>query len=223
MTDAPTPKPYEPHDWIESIAGDVSEEFAATRRILSFEEWFDLLCAAPQIHARSAADHRSERSHRLPDTIIPSRLADRHVASPRRSCSAGRTLKQRLNRPPRACRALYTQGRGFRHRWSSAAGSAHQWTSPLSAATLRAFRWNTHFCGAVERITPTGAHPVYLIAEEIQKRRYRRASLAGHASIIIRTCWPQTAVVVKDVHELVTAATERIGSVTVDRRYAVVE
>jgi serine protein kinase len=73
MTDAPTPKPYEPHDWIESIAGDVSEEFAATRRILSFEEWFDLLCAAPQIHARSAArylrdafDHYGRREVRTP-------------------------------------------------------------------------------------------------------------------------------------------------------------
>ncbi|MBK8236669.1 MAG: serine protein kinase PrkA [Deltaproteobacteria bacterium] len=40
---------------IGSMADAVAQEFAATRRILSFDEWFELLCKDPTVHARSAA------------------------------------------------------------------------------------------------------------------------------------------------------------------------
>jgi len=53
MTDAPPPK--QPHEWIDAIADQVGHDFEATRRILSFDEWFALLCESPRIHARSAA------------------------------------------------------------------------------------------------------------------------------------------------------------------------
>lgn len=42
---------------IESLAGAVRDEFESTRRLLSFDEWFELLVAAPRIHARSAAQY----------------------------------------------------------------------------------------------------------------------------------------------------------------------
>jgi predicted Ser/Thr protein kinase len=42
---------------IAAIAEAVAEEFEVTRRILSFDEWFELLCEAPQIHARNAAQY----------------------------------------------------------------------------------------------------------------------------------------------------------------------
>ena len=40
---------------IEALADSVSEEFRATRRLLSFDEWFSLLSTEPTVHARSAA------------------------------------------------------------------------------------------------------------------------------------------------------------------------
>lgn len=42
---------------IEALAGAVADEFASTGRILSFDEWFDLLCRDPTIHARSAPQY----------------------------------------------------------------------------------------------------------------------------------------------------------------------
>ncbi|MBX7082439.1 MAG: serine protein kinase PrkA [Nannocystaceae bacterium] len=40
---------------IGAMADAVTTEFQATRRILSFDEWFELLCKDPTVHARSAA------------------------------------------------------------------------------------------------------------------------------------------------------------------------
>lgn len=58
---------------IEALAGAVGDEFASTRRLLSFDEWFDLLCRDPTVHARSAPqyvldafDHFGQRSVRTP-------------------------------------------------------------------------------------------------------------------------------------------------------------
>ena len=45
---------------IEALADSVSEEFRATRRLLSFDEWFSLLSAEPTVHARSAAQYVSD-------------------------------------------------------------------------------------------------------------------------------------------------------------------
>ncbi|HFE45036.1 MAG TPA: serine protein kinase PrkA [Nannocystis exedens] len=51
------PDSLSPKDRIAAIAGSVAEEFEVTRRILSFDEWFELLCLTPQIHARNAAQY----------------------------------------------------------------------------------------------------------------------------------------------------------------------
>jgi serine protein kinase len=58
---------------IEQLANAVAEDFESTRRVLSFEEWFDLLCQAPHVHARNAAqylrdcfDHYERRDVRIP-------------------------------------------------------------------------------------------------------------------------------------------------------------
>jgi serine protein kinase len=58
---------------IQALAASVSDEFQATRRLLSFDEWFALLSAEPTIHARSAAqyvrdafEHFGTRSVRTP-------------------------------------------------------------------------------------------------------------------------------------------------------------
>ncbi len=42
---------------IEALASEAAEHFASTRRILSFDEWFELLCNEPTIHARSAGQY----------------------------------------------------------------------------------------------------------------------------------------------------------------------
>lgn len=42
---------------IDALASAVAQEFESTRRVLSFEEWFELLCQAPQVHARNAAQY----------------------------------------------------------------------------------------------------------------------------------------------------------------------
>jgi serine protein kinase len=62
---------------IQSLADAVVEEFAATRRILSFDEWFDLLCKEPTIQARSAGqfvldafEHFGRRDVRTPSGQI---------------------------------------------------------------------------------------------------------------------------------------------------------
>ncbi|MEM6995589.1 MAG: serine protein kinase PrkA [Myxococcota bacterium] len=58
---------------IEALAGAVADEFSSTRRVLSFDEWFDLLCREPTVHARSAPqyvrdafDHFGHRGVRTP-------------------------------------------------------------------------------------------------------------------------------------------------------------
>ncbi len=45
------------HHRLDRLAGAVADEFESTRRVLSFDEWFDLLCADPTVHARSAAQY----------------------------------------------------------------------------------------------------------------------------------------------------------------------
>ena len=53
MTDAsPTAR-----DRLDLLAGTVADEFAAMRRILSFDEWFQLLLDHPRLHARNAAQY----------------------------------------------------------------------------------------------------------------------------------------------------------------------
>ncbi|MFY0535338.1 hypothetical protein [Nannocystis pusilla] len=42
---------------IEALAAAVAQEFESTRRVLSFEEWFELLCDQPHVHARNAAQY----------------------------------------------------------------------------------------------------------------------------------------------------------------------
>jgi serine protein kinase len=42
---------------IEQLATAVAQDFESTRRVLSFEEWFELLCQAPHVHARNAAQY----------------------------------------------------------------------------------------------------------------------------------------------------------------------
>jgi serine protein kinase len=58
---------------IEALAAAVAQEFESTRRVLSFEEWFELLCAQPHVHARNAAqylrdcfEHYGRRDVRIP-------------------------------------------------------------------------------------------------------------------------------------------------------------
>lgn len=58
---------------IDDLAGAVADEFESTRRLLSFDEWFDILCKEPTVHARSAAqyvkdafDHFGRRDVRTP-------------------------------------------------------------------------------------------------------------------------------------------------------------
>jgi predicted Ser/Thr protein kinase len=62
---------------LKRIVGEVAAEFERTQRILSFDEWFDLAVAAPEIHLRSAAqyvkscfDHYGRRSVRTPAGTI---------------------------------------------------------------------------------------------------------------------------------------------------------
>ncbi|MCA9713628.1 MAG: hypothetical protein H6713_30670 [Myxococcales bacterium] len=42
---------------LSGFAREVREEFEVTRRLLSFQEWFEMLCAAPSRHARGAAQY----------------------------------------------------------------------------------------------------------------------------------------------------------------------
>lgn len=58
---------------IEQLATAVAEDFESTRRVLSFDEWFELLCQAPHVHARNAAqymrdcfDYYERRDVRIP-------------------------------------------------------------------------------------------------------------------------------------------------------------
>jgi predicted Ser/Thr protein kinase len=58
---------------VDAIAGALADEFESTRWLLSFDEWFELLCGDPTVHARSAAqyvkdafDHFGRRGVRTP-------------------------------------------------------------------------------------------------------------------------------------------------------------
>lgn len=42
---------------LSALATEVQQEFAATRRLLSFDEWFEILLAEPRRHARNAAQY----------------------------------------------------------------------------------------------------------------------------------------------------------------------
>lgn len=75
MNDAAPPSEEQPEAVarIESLARSVRDEFRATRRLLSFDEWFALLGDDPTVHARSAAqylrdafEHFGTRSVRTP-------------------------------------------------------------------------------------------------------------------------------------------------------------
>lgn len=45
------------HERLSALAAQVAQEFAAAGRILSFDEWFELLLQEPRIHARNAAQY----------------------------------------------------------------------------------------------------------------------------------------------------------------------
>ena len=45
------------HDRLARLASQVATEFAAGGRILSFDEWFELLLQDPRTHARNAAQY----------------------------------------------------------------------------------------------------------------------------------------------------------------------
>jgi serine protein kinase len=45
------------HDRLDQLADHVAKEFAATGRILSFDEWFELLLEEPRLHARNSAQY----------------------------------------------------------------------------------------------------------------------------------------------------------------------
>lgn len=69
---------------IDGLAGAVADEFETTRRVLSFDEWFDLLLEDPTVHARNAPqyikdafDHFGRRDVRTPSgQISRARLFD---------------------------------------------------------------------------------------------------------------------------------------------------
>lgn len=42
---------------LSQLAREVADEFAATRRLLSFSEWFELLATEPHVHARNSAQY----------------------------------------------------------------------------------------------------------------------------------------------------------------------
>lgn len=63
----------DPRERIKTLAESVAEDFQATKRILSFDEWFEELCREPTVHARCAAqfccdafDHFGRRDVRTP-------------------------------------------------------------------------------------------------------------------------------------------------------------
>ncbi|MFO7566268.1 MAG: serine protein kinase PrkA [Enhygromyxa sp.] len=75
----------ESSDRLVSLASQVAEEFAAAGRILSFDEWFELLLQEPRLHARNAAqyvrdalDYFGREEVRTPQgTVTRFRLFDR--------------------------------------------------------------------------------------------------------------------------------------------------
>jgi serine protein kinase len=80
-----TTRTTEAHDRLEQLASQVASEFAATGRILTFEEWFELLLQEPRLHARNAAqyvrdalDHFGREDVRTPQgTVNRFKLFDR--------------------------------------------------------------------------------------------------------------------------------------------------
>ena len=62
---------------IDALASAVADEYASTRRLLSFAEWFDLLCKEPERHGRNAAqyvkdamDYFGQREVRTPSGMV---------------------------------------------------------------------------------------------------------------------------------------------------------
>ncbi len=45
------------HQRLDHLAGAIADEFETTRRLLSFDEWFELVCSEPTVHARNAAQY----------------------------------------------------------------------------------------------------------------------------------------------------------------------
>ncbi len=70
---------------LAALASGVADEFAATRRVLSFEQWFALLVEAPRLHVRNSAqyvrdalEHYGRESVRIPRGVANRfRLFDR--------------------------------------------------------------------------------------------------------------------------------------------------
>lgn len=87
---------------IEQLATAVAEDFESTRRVLSFEEWFDLMCQAPHVHARNAAqylrdcfDFYDRRDVRIPSgKVARFRLFDLEFAAEQASRLVGQELAQ---------------------------------------------------------------------------------------------------------------------------------
>ena len=74
MTDA---RPPSASQRLAQLADHVAEDFASTRRILSFDEWFELLLADPRAHARNSAqyvrdalDHFGRKQVRTPQGTV---------------------------------------------------------------------------------------------------------------------------------------------------------
>lgn len=58
---------------LQALADSIADEFNSTRRIMSFDEWFEQLCTEPRVHLRNAAqytkdalDHFGTRTVRTP-------------------------------------------------------------------------------------------------------------------------------------------------------------
>src|SRR5680860_1049471 len=86
-TSASEPDPNRPpaSQRLAALAEVVATEFASTGRILSFDEWFELLLTEPRVHARNSAqyvrdafDHFGRAQVRTPQgTVNRFRLFDR--------------------------------------------------------------------------------------------------------------------------------------------------
>ncbi len=49
--------PQPPSSWLDALADAVDEEFRATRRVLSYDQWFAMLLEDPRRHLRGAAEY----------------------------------------------------------------------------------------------------------------------------------------------------------------------
>lgn len=48
---------FNPSCELQSLSSAVSDEFSSTKRVLTFGEWFEMVCEQPQIHLRNAAQY----------------------------------------------------------------------------------------------------------------------------------------------------------------------